>query len=167
MKRNLLKTLGLSAMLLLTSCGSTPVDGTLYIGDGFTKKNAIIFKYNFNSILEEGSKISGSISAQENAVLKNEYIFSYTSTNPRNTTNFAENVLVGFTKENLSDGKEAKYDLALNLKKVFPGTEEINTVYFIIHSDDWKTSDDSTYTSTSFKYSWDGERVKINLDYGA
>lgn len=167
MKRNLLKMLGLSATLLLTSCGSTPVDGTLYIGDGFTKKDAIVFKYNFNSVLEEGSKISGSISAQENTVLKNEYVFSYTSMNPRNANNFVENVLVGFKKENLSEGKEVKYDITLDLKKVFPGTEEINTMYFIIHTDDWKTSDDSTYTSTSFKYSWDGEKVKINLDYGA
>lgn len=48
MKRNLFKTLGLSSLLLLTSCGSTPIEGTLYIGDAFTKKNAIVFKYNFN-----------------------------------------------------------------------------------------------------------------------
>ncbi len=167
MKRNLFKTLGLSSLLLLTSCGSTPIEGTLYIGDAFTKKNAIVFKYNFNSVLDEGSKISGTISAQENAVLKNEYIFSYTQTNPLNATDFAENVLVGFTKANLSDGKEAKYDLTLDLKKVFPGTEEVNTMYFIIHTDDWKTNDMSTFTSSSFKYSWDGEKVKIILDYGA
>ncbi len=167
MKRNLFKTLGLSAMLLLTSCGSTPVEGTMYVGDAFIKKDAIVFKYKFNTVLEEGAKISGSISAQENAVLKNEYYFSYTQTNPLNATDYAETALVGFQKETLTDGKEVKYDLTLDLKKVFPGKEEVNTVYFVIHSNDWKTNDLTTYTYTNYKYSWDGEKVKMILDYGA
>ncbi len=167
MKKNLLKAIGLSALTILTSCGGgTKVEGTLYVGDGFNKMNAIVLKYNINSVLEEGAKISGAIYAQENAVVNSGYTFAYTSTNPLNATTYVEYAICQWSKD-LITTTEAKYDLTLDLKKVFPGTEETNKMYFVIHSSTWDNKDLTTFTSTEYKYSWDGNKVKLNLDFGA
>lgn len=163
--KKILKSLGLSALVLLTSCGGgTTIDGTMYIGDGFTKLNAIVLKYKFNSVLEKGTKISGSISAQANAEVQSAYTLSYTSNSPLSADNYTENVLCRWDKEAVA--VEAKYELVLDLKKVFPGTEDTNKMYFVIHTDEWDRKNLMTYSYSDYTYSWDGEKVKINLDKG-
>ncbi len=163
MKKNLLKAIGLSVLTLLTSCGGgSKIEGTLYIGDGFNKMNAIVLKYNINSVLEEGAKISGSISAQENTEVKSGYTLAYTTINPLNATTYIEYTLCEWSQD-LITTNEAKFDLTLDLKKVFPGTEETNKMYFVIHANTWDTSDLATYSYTYYKYSWDGSKVKLDL----
>ncbi len=164
MKRKFLKAVSFCALTLLTSCGSgSTIDGTIYVGDGFTKLNAIVLKYKLNSVLEEGAKISGSISAQANAEVKGAYTFAYTTTSPLSASNYTENVLCRWEKDIITSVAEAKYELTLNLKSVFPGTEETNKMYFVIHTDDWKANDLMTYSYSDYTYSWDGDKVKIDL----
>ncbi len=166
MKKSLFKALGLSMLTLLTSCGGgATIDGTMYIGDGFNKLNAIIVKYKLNSVLEEGAKISGSISAQANAEVKSAYTLAYTSNSPLSADSYTEYVLCRWDTEAVK--AEAKYELTLDLKKIFPGTEESNTMYFVVHTDDWSRTDLLTYSYSNYKYSWDGEKVKIDLNFDA
>lgn len=167
MNKNILKTTSLSLLMLLASCGgNTNINGTLYLGDGFTKKDAMVLNYNIDSVLSLGSKISGCISKQENTVLQSSYTLAYTSISPFSATNYAETGIMVWEKsmiENVSVS-EIKYEIELDITKVFKNTEEESTVYFVFHTDNWKNNDLTTYTYTSFKYAWNNDKVNLILD---
>ena len=167
MKHKSLKTLSLAAFAVLASCGeSGNVSGSVYLGDAFTKMNAIVLDYTLPKTLGADARISGRVYAQENAEIKSEYYLAYSSTSPfSGASSYSESVMLPITKSNLeSESGEVKFDLALNLASVFPSKKEEGTVYFVIHSNDWKTTDVTRYGFTSFKYNWEGETVKLLLD---
>lgn len=166
MNKNILKTTSLSLLMLLASCGgNSQVNGTLYLGDGFTKKDAMLLNYNIDSVLKSGSKITGYISKQENTVLQSSYTLAYTSINPFSATNYAETGIMVWEKSMIEGvtASEIKYEITLDITKVFKDTEEESTVYFVFHTSNWDHSDLTTYTYTSFKYVWDNDKVNLVL----
>ena len=166
MKNKIIKTLLLSSAMLCSCGGNSKVDGTFYLGDGFTKRNAVLLNYSISKTLEDGATLSGSISVQENTVIANSYTLAYTSTSPlAGSSSYMENVLCQWSKDLIEANKDGvKFDLTLNLKSVFPSTTEEGTVYFVLHTGDWKREDLTTYGYTDFKYSWNDGKVNLQLD---
>ncbi len=160
-----IKSILFAGVALLTSCGdSGNVDGTIYVGDAFTKMNAVVLKYSLPKTLGGDARISGSISIQENTEVKGDYTLGYSATSPLSTT-YTENILISFSKEQIQSTQGGvKYDLALNLNNVFPTKNDTSTVYFVIHSSDWIKSNPTTYGYTNFKYSWNDGKVALQLD---
>ncbi len=165
MKNKIIKTLILASAVLCGCSSNSKVDGTFYLGDGFTKKNAVLINYSMFKTLEEGAKISGSISVQENTVIADSYTLAYTSSSPLSASSYTENVLCQWDKSLIEANKDgAKFELTLNLKAVFPSTTEEGTTYFVLHVGDWKREDLTTYGYTDFKYNWNDGKVVLQLD---
>lgn len=167
MKHNQIKPLSLTLLAILSSCGGPGnIEGTVYAGDAFTKRNAIVLEYNLPKVLSEGARISGRIYAQENADVSNNYVLSYSSTSPLSgASTYSESGILSCTKEMIEASREGlKFNLELSLSSVFPSKSEEGTVYFVIHAVDWVRTDITTYGFTSYKYVWEGENVKLQLD---
>lgn len=167
MKRKLFLGTSLAILTTLTSCGGSTFNGNFYLGDAFTNLNAIVVEYNINDSLESGSKISGKIKAQKNTVLKDSYILAYSSTMP--SSNYAEQALIQVSKSQIEATKEGdeyagvKYDLTLDLEKVFPKDIENKNAYFVVHAFDWEPTNIATYGYTKFSYTWEGSKVKLGI----
>ncbi len=167
MNKNIFKTVGLSLLLLLSSCGgNTNINGTLYLGDGFTKKDAVLLNYNLNSVLDASSRINGYIKTQENTIINSSYSLAYTSNSPFSSNNYSETIICTRHKDIIEQlpQKEINYDISLDITKIFKNTEEESTVYFVFHMDNWENNDLTTYTYTSFRYVWNNDTVKLLLD---
>lgn len=170
MNKRFFGLIGLTAVTMLTSCGASEIDVTSYLGDAFTKKNAIVLKYKLSTVIENGYKLKGSITAQENTVLNDNYYLSYTTDVPYHATSYTETVMLNVPKltlENLKNGdsfKEFSFEISLEIENVFPKDNEASKVYFVLHGSDFDLDDINTYNASDYKYSWDGDKVKIITD---
>lgn len=166
MKRKLFLGTSLSVLMTLTSCGGTTFDGKFYLGDAFSSLNAIVVEYKLNDSLETGSKISGKIKAQKNTVIKDSYFLAYSNTMP--SSSYSEQALLQVSKSQIEATKEGddyngvKFDLTLDLEKVFPKDIENKNVYFVIHALDWEPTNIQTYGYSKFSYTWEGSKVKLS-----
>ncbi len=166
MRRNIVKVLALSTIIVLVSCGrDDKVSGNLYLGDGFTNENAMVLSYNVDEVLSSGSRISGTLSKQENTELKSTYTLAYTSTSPLSSESYVETTIIVWDKDMFESNTEVKYDIELDIEKVFANKDLESTVYFVLHGDDFEVGKVSTFAYTEFRYRWDNDKVKLILEY--
>ena len=157
MKKKLLLTTSLCLLAGLSSCGSSPIEGTLFMQNG-----DVTLSYKIDDTLKSGSKINGSLNIKETASLKDSYILSYTYEQPKmSTISHSETGLYTFLKANTEGKTKVDFEVELNLEKVFPKDKEVSNIYFVVRSFDFSFTDLGTYSYASFSYAWDGDNVKL------
>jgi hypothetical protein len=153
MKNNLLK-LSLFGCLLLTGCGSSKVESTQFCN------NASI-NYFYNSTLTSDSKITGSFDGTNESKGYEYYVLSYSTTRPYSAVNsYKETVIKYFY---LKDTKTQDFEITLNLDAMFPTKIKEDNIYLVFHGSTWSTSDLTSYSSSELTYSWNNDKVIINL----
>ncbi len=139
------------------------------MGTADKDNDAIILKYGLNETIKEGFKLSGSFSAEKDAVLQDRYILTFTNDNPLTSDSYTENTIAGWDKIELEAVKmddgygELAFEAELDLKKAFPKDLDNKVIYFVIHGETWDRSDITTFADSDYNYSWDGDSVKISF----
>ncbi len=166
MRRNIVKVLALSTIIVLASCGrDDKVSGNIYYGNSFKDTRGMVLSYNIDKVLSHGSRISGTLLKQENAELKTSYYLAYTPYNPASPYENDETVIMTWTDTMFESNTEVKYDIELDIEKVFVDTKKDDTVFFLIYSDNFKAGDLTTFAYTEFRYRWVNDKVKLILEY--
>lgn len=155
MKKTLL-SIQLLSLILLTSCSST-IEGTMYISDAS-------IKISWSNTLTSDSKITGTFTLNDGQAPKEYYVLGYTDKSIYSSTSTTETVLQKFTKGQLSQDNTINYEIKLNLNSMFPTKDKQRMLYFIFHSSEYSRSDIKTYSTSEYKYTWDGDKVKLNLE---
>ncbi len=140
--------------LVLTSCGAE-YNGAIYL-------NNYTLEYKLSETLKDGDTISGVLRKPENAIVTSTFVLAYTTVSPYNKTNYSEYTLVSFSEDLVKANDEIKYDVKLDLNKVFPQDAETKTVYFVIHSSDWDHTSSTSFSYASFNYSWNNNKVELS-----
>mgnify|MGYP007097418727 FL=1 len=168
MRKGLFTTLGITALVVLTSCSST-IEDKLPIGAADKEDDAVIAKYNLSDTIKEGYKLSGSFTAEKNAEIKSEYVLAISNDDPRTSDTYSETTLAGFGKIDLEATKkgdsygELKFEAEIDVNKVFPKDAEEKVIYFVFHSSTWDRGDIMKYQVSDYAYSWDGDTVKVRV----
>ena len=152
MRKGLFTTLGITALVVLTSCSST-IEDKLPIGTADKEDDAVIAKYNLSDTIKEGYK----------------YVLAISNDDPRTSDTYSETTLAGFGKIDLEATKkgdsygELKFEAEIDVNKVFPKDAEEKVIYFVFHSSTWDRGDIMKYQVSDYAYSWDGDTVKVRV----
>ncbi len=140
--------------LFLASCGGdNKISSSVYVGDN------VVFEYKISKELSEGAKLSGSIHKKDsNSTISTSYVLAYCFESPFSSQNYSETILCEFSKENVES--TAKFDLTLDLTKVFPQTSQ--TIYFVVRENSWDKTNLKTYSYSNYNYTWNNNKVKLS-----
>ena len=166
-KTKFLAILGLTTLTLLTSCGSD-IEISIGLGDGSVPDDGIRLHFGLNNTIEEGFAIEGYLTAEKDAVIKDEYVFTYAHTDPLfGDDTYIETTLFTWKKDQILATKNGdaygnvEFKAELNLESVFPKDLEDKIVYFVLHASIWDKNNITEVGSTDYSYTWSGDKVNI------
>lgn len=155
----------LASLALLVSCGGMEVEQP--IGNGNIENDAVYLKYTMPSSIKNGDSIMFELKMEKEAPQK-EVTLGLAFSSPLFSDSYKETVLFSVPSEELVKtitGSSYKIEHVFsNLNQYFEKTEVTSTFYFVFHQKDWSTKDVTAFSSMSYKYTFDGEKVKIVED---
>ena len=146
----------------MTACGNI-YDVYLPIGDAKVDNDNVACNYTINEKLKDGYELRGYFTAESEANLEGEFIFSI-SFDGRYSGTFHESVLYSFTGEQLKNAPGGKLQFTViieNLSNIFPKTDEQKAFALHFHRADAKRSDMIHWNASDYTYTFDGTEVLL------
>ncbi|MFR7933552.1 MAG: hypothetical protein ACLU3R_05340 [Acutalibacteraceae bacterium] len=146
----------------MTACGNV-YDVYLPIGDARVDNDNVACNYTINEKLKDGYELRGYFTAESEANLEGEFIFSI-SFDDRYSGTFHESVLYSFTGEQLKNAPGGKLQFTViieNLSNIFPKTDEQKAFALHFHRADAKRSDMIHWNASDYTYTFDGTEVLL------
>ncbi len=167
-KRRLFSVLGLSA-LLLAGCANSDIELTLSIGDGMVENDAVKLIFGLNNTIGPDFVFEGYLTAEKDAVIKDEYVFTYSHDDPLlSDDTYIESTIFKWNKTDIDASKsgdsygELKFKSEVDLENTFPKDLETKTVYFVFHATDWNRDKITEFGYTEYNYEWKDDKVNIS-----
>ena len=176
-KRNLL--VGLLAVLSLTSCDSFSSEFDIGVRTDGIENSAVRLNIKYKETWVNNEVVMrAKFGHQENAVLHSQYYLSISETDPLySPSNYTLTTIFSFTKEQLEpntvtekgwkfkySSKEYNEIKISNLENIFKKTDSETTFYLIFHSSETNFSNITQFTSSKFKYKFNGTKLSIEHD---
>ncbi len=153
--------------LAFAACGGYEVD--IGIGDGSKDNDSVRVKYKIDEKLENGYELKCTVSAEKEANLERDFVFTFASSDPIfSSGTYEETVLFRVKGSDLAEKKkdDGSYgDLQFNvifddLSKYFEKTDSEKEFHLVLH-EDGATWGVTTWSDSDYKYTFDGTKVKI------
>ena len=158
--------LGIISLLMLTSCGGG-AEIKQPIGDGSKQDDDVCLRYSMPSTIKSGDKITFSIQMEKDAP-QEEVLLGLSRQDPLFSDAYTENILFSVPGDVLAktiNGQSHKVEHVFkDVSSYFEKTTDKGSFFFVFHRKDWSKSDVTSYSSTSFDYSFDGEKVQLFFD---
>ena len=176
-KRDLL--ISLLAILSLTSCDSFSSEFDIGVRTDGIENSAVRLNIKYKETWTNDEVVMRArFGHQENAVLHTQYYLSVSENDPLfSPNNYTFTTIFSFTKEQLEPnivtekGWEFKYSSQeyteikfSNLENIFKKTDSETTFYFVFHSSETNFSNITQFTSSRFKYTFNGTKLTIKHD---
>lgn len=150
-----------TATLVLVGCGAS-YEVSLAIGDGRVDNDNVTCNYKLAETLTDGYKLEGNFTAESEANLDGNFVLGI-SCDDRYGNSFHESTLFTFKGTDITDNNgKLSFSVELtSLEALFPKTDAPAKFAIHFHRENADRTDILNWNDSSYTYTWDGDKVKI------